>query len=221
MKIKFLIYNRLFFSALCIVFFSQVAFSQNLLENPELDKKVKAFLSDNRYSWRDMNVPASDGQLLFDIIVENGYKNAVEIGTSTGHSGVWIAWALSKTGGKLITFEIDEQRYNEALANFKAAGVSGYVDARLGDAHKLVPQLEGPIDFVFSDADKTWYKNYFIDIAPKMEVGGCFTAHNISMGRRQRGISDFVEYIESLSNFKTTYNNQGGGVSISYKTSNN
>ena len=74
MKIKFLIYNHLFFSALYIVFFSQVAFSQNLLENPELDKKVKAFLSDNRYSWRDMNVPASDGQLLFDIIVENGYK---------------------------------------------------------------------------------------------------------------------------------------------------
>ncbi|MBN1986844.1 MAG: class I SAM-dependent methyltransferase [Prolixibacteraceae bacterium] len=219
MKIKILIYNHLFFSVLCIVFFSQVAFSQNFLENPELDKKVKAFLSDKRYSWRDMNVPASDGQLLFDIIVENGYKNAVEIGTSTGHSGVWIAWALSKTGGKLITFEIDEQRYKEALANFKEAGVSEYVDARLGDAHKLVPRLKGPIDFVFSDADKTWYKNYFIDIAPKMKVGGCFTAHNISMGRRQSGISEFVEYIESLSNFKTTYNNQGGGVSISYKTS--
>lgn len=196
-------------------------FSQNLKENPELDQKVKAFLSDNSYSWRDMNVPASDGQLLFDLIVENGYKNAVEIGTSTGHSGVWIAWALSKTGGKLITLEIDERRYKEALANFEKAGVSDYVDARLCDAHEMVKKLEGPIDFVFSDADKGWYKNYFIDIAPKMKVGGCFTAHNITQRRRQSGITEFVDYIESQPNFKTTYNNEGGGVSISYKTSNN
>ena len=200
------------------VFFSLKGFAQ-LNEDPELDKKVKEFLSDNRYSWRDMNVPASDGQLLFDIIVENGYKNAVEIGTSTGHSGVWIAWALSKTGGKLVTFEVNERRHNEAKQNFKEAGLSEFVDARLGDAHKLVKELEGPIDFVFSDADKTWYKNYLIDLAPKLKIGGCFTAHNIRKGRRQRGITEFVDYIETLSNFKTTYNNEGGGVSISYKIS--
>lgn len=215
-KLFFKKYLALFFMYLFILI--QSGFSQNLIENPELDNKVKAFLSSNSYSWRDMNVPASDGQLLFDLIVENGYKNAVEIGTSTGHSGVWIAWALSKTGGKLITLEIDERRHKEALANFKEAGVSEYVDARLCDAHEMVPQLKGPIDFVFSDADKTWYKNYFIDIAPKMQVGGCFTAHNITQRRRQYGITEFVEYIESLSNFKTTYNNKGGGVSISYKT---
>lgn len=197
----------------------QPGFTQSLIENPELDKKVKAFLSDNSYSWRDMNVPESDGQLLFDIIVKNGYKNAVEIGTSTGHSGIWIAWALSKTGGKLITLEIDEQRHKEAVANFKKAGVYEYIDARLCDAHEMVPKLQGPIDFVFSDADKGWYKTYFIDIAPKMTVGGCFTAHNITQRRRQGGITEFVDYIDSLSNFKTTYNNEGGGVSISYKTS--
>lgn len=199
----------------------QSGFSQNLVENPALDKKVKEFLTDNNYSWRDMNVPESDGQLLYDIIVKNGYKNAVEIGTSTGHSGIWIAWALSKTGGKLITLEIDEQRHQEAIANFKKAGVSEYIDARLCDAHEMVPKLNSPIDFVFSDADKGWYKNYFVDIAPKIPVGGCFTAHNITQRRRQSGITEFVGYIESLTNFKTTYNNDGGGVSISYKTSKN
>ena len=192
--------------------------AQSSSDNPELDKTVKAFLSDKRYSWRDMNIPASDGQLLYDIIVENGYKNAVEIGTSTGHSGVWIAWALSKTGGKLITMEIDERRHKEAMENFEKAGVSEYVDARLCDAHEMARQLEGPIDFVFSDADKGWYANYFKDLAPKMSVGGCFTAHNITQRRRQYGITEFVEYIEAQSNFKTTYNNDGGGVSISYKT---
>ena len=56
------------------------------------------------------------------------------------------------------------------------------------DAHKLVKELKGPFDFVFSDADKEWYKNYFIDIDPKLKVGGCFTAHNIyERGRRGYG----------------------------------
>lgn len=211
--------NVLFLSLFSVIVFCNPVLSQDLNENPDIDKKVDAFLNSGQYYWRDMNVPASDGQLLHDLIVENGYKNAVEIGTSTGHSGIWIAWALSKTGGKLITLEIDERRYREALANFEKAGLLEYIDARLGDAHIIVPQLEGPVDFVFSDADKEWYKNYFIDIAPKIKIGGCFVAHNISQRRRQGGISEFVNHIESQSNFKTTYNNQGGGVSISYKTS--
>lgn len=219
MKTNLLLQKNLIFSAFFLFIFCIPGFSQNLKEDAELDAKVKAFLSGNRYSWRDMNVPASDGQLLFDIITKNGYKNAVEIGTSTGHSGVWIAWALSKTGGKLITMEIDERRYKEALANFKEAGVADYVDARLGDAHEMAPQLEGPIDFVFSDADKEWYTNYFKAIAPKLKVGGTFVSHNISQSRRQRGITEYVNYIEAQDNFETTYNNEGGGVSISKKIS--
>jgi predicted O-methyltransferase YrrM len=194
------------------------AFSQNLQENPELDKKVEAFLQSQKGQWYDMNVPASDGRLLHDLILKNGYKSALEIGTSTGHSGIWIAWALSKTGGKLTTIEIDEDRYKTALKNFEETGLSEYIDARLADAHELVEQLQGPFDFVFSDADKDWYKNYFIGVAPKLKVGGCFTAHNTSM--RNRGITEFLEYVRSLDNFETTIDNSSrAGVSISYKKS--
>ena len=57
-----------------------------------------------------MNVPEADGKALYDIILEKGYKDALEIGTSTGYSTLWIAWALSKTGGKVITLEIDKYR---------------------------------------------------------------------------------------------------------------
>lgn len=214
--------KKIFFLCLTgLIILHAPGLSQPSHSNPELDKKVQAFLSENRYSWHDMNVPPSDGQVLYDLIVKNGYRNAVEIGTSTGHSGIWIAWALSKTGGRLITIEIDEQRHREALENFRKAGLSEYIDARLGDAHKLVPELEGPFDFVFSDADKGWYKKYFIDLAPELKIGGCFTAHNISGRYRQRGIKEFVDYIESLPNFKTTYNREGSGISISYKTAEN
>lgn len=179
-----------------------------------IDEKVQEFLNSNAYRWRDMNVPRSDGQLLYDIIVENNYKTAVEIGTSTGHSGIWIAWALSKTGGKLITIEIDERRHREALANFEAAGVADFVDARLADAHELVPQLQGPIDFVFSDADKDWYTNYFKALDPKLVVGGCYMTHNVS----QRSNYGYYDFLQSLPNYETNLSTRGSGMAISYKT---
>ena len=206
-------------SFLLILFlFHTYSLAQEPVSEKSIDERVRSFLGENRRSWRDMNVPESDGQLLFDLIVKNNYKKALEIGTSTGHSGIWIAWALSKTGGKLITIEIDESRHNEAVSNFKEAGLSDYIDARLADAHKLVKEIEGPFDFVFSDADKYWYKNYFIDIDPKLEVGGCFTAHNVSR-RTRGGAGEFLNYIQSLPNYETTVDSRGGGVSISYKKS--
>ena len=107
--------------------FASTIFAQYPDIENDFDRKVRSFLEDNANNWKDMNVPLSDGKIMYDIIVENGYKNAVEIGTSTGHSAIWIAWALSKTGGKLITIEIDKNRYIQAKANFKKAGVSKYI----------------------------------------------------------------------------------------------
>jgi predicted O-methyltransferase YrrM len=187
----------------------------------ELDTRVRRFLDEHRRSWRDANVPRSDGQVLYDLVVENGYTRALEIGTSTGHSAIWIAWALTKTGGKLVTIEIDEGRYRQAMANFEEAGLSEYIDARLANAHDLVPALPGPFDFVFLDADKNWYTQYFRDVLPKLEDGGCFTAHNVSErgrgGRGMRGTGQFVEELRSTANLETEFVMTGGGLSISYK----
>ncbi len=189
--------------------------------NPALDEKVRKFLKENSDRWYDMNVPSVDGQLLYDLIIKGNYKSALEIGTSTGHSGIWIAWALSKTGGRLITIDIDENRHKQALQNFRDAGLSEYIDARLGDAHQIVKELKGPFDFVFSDADKEWYKNYFLDLDPKLKTGGCFAAHNVSdRGLRSGyygGANQFLDYVRNLKNYETTVNTTGGGMSISYK----
>jgi predicted O-methyltransferase YrrM len=196
--------------------FINPALSEEAKKDSDLDEKVRKFLESHRDRWVDWNVPEVDGKILYDLIIKHNYKKAVEIGTSTGHSAIWIAWALSKTGGKLITIEIDEGRYKEALANFMEAGLSDYIDAQLADAHELVKELKGPFDFVFSDADKDWYKNYFIALAPKLEVGGCFTAHNASGG--YSGIREFLEYVQSLPNFETMINRSSpAGISISYK----
>jgi caffeoyl-CoA O-methyltransferase len=189
----------------------------------DLDVRVKRFLENHAGQWHDLNVPENDGRILYDLILKNRYKSALEIGTSTGRSSIWIAWALSKTGGKLLTIEIDESRYRTALRNFEESGLAGYIDARLADAHQLVPELKGPFDFVFCDADKEWYKKYFTAVSPKLGVGGSFAAHNVSDGQRRYGTSEgarvFLNYVKSLSNFETRIDDSGGGVSISLKKS--
>jgi predicted O-methyltransferase YrrM len=182
----------------------------------DLDKKVISFLKDQSGQWKDMNVPVSDGRILYDLILKGNYRKALEIGTSTGHSAVWLAWALSKTGGKLVTIEIDKQRYLEALRNFKKAGLSEFIDARLGDAHDIVPALEPGWDFVFCDADRWWYKKYFIALETKIISGGCFTAHNTNT--QSADMNEFNSYIRKHPEFVTTFNRTSrSGISVSYK----
>jgi predicted O-methyltransferase YrrM len=182
----------------------------------DLDARVRAFLDASRSKWRDMNVPYEDGQALYDLVVKRRFTRGLEIGTSTGHSAVWIAWAMSKTGGKLVTIEIDPRRHAEARKNFEAAGVAPYVDARLADAHELVKQLPGPFDFVFSDADKEWYTQYFKDVAPKLAPGGCFTAHNVLDGFS--GVEDFLSHVRSQPGLETEIlRTSRSGISVSCK----
>jgi predicted O-methyltransferase YrrM len=200
--------------ALCTLLVPLGLLSQSHKSGEALDRQVRDFLESRSGQWRDMNVPQVDAELLYELVVEGGYTRALEIGTSTGYSGIYIAWALSKTGGKLITIDIDEGRHREAMENFKKAGLLEYVDARLADAHVLVKELEGPFDFVFSDADKAWYKNYFLDVHPKLSVGGCYVSHNIS---KTGWNSDYYDFILQQENYESTLNSKGGGALISYK----
>src|SRR3972149_3659389 len=150
--------------------------AQPKTQQPSLDARVEQFLESNRNRWNAWNVPFEDGKILPDLVVAGGFKNILEIGPSTGHSTIWLAWAAAKTGGKVVTIEIDPGRHRIALENFKQAGAEAYVDTRLADAHDLVKQLPGPFDFVFQDADKEWYLQYFRDLEAKMAPGGWYTA---------------------------------------------
>lgn len=179
-----------------------------------IDTRVTRFLEQHRGGWHDLNVPEADGRALHDLIVERKYRRALEIGTSTGHSGIWIAWALSKTGGRLITIDIDEARHREALTNFKEAGVSDFIDARLGDAHDLVPRLQGPFDFVFIDADKDWYTNYAKAVLPKLQAGGALTAHNVSRRGSWQMTGNFYDFVTGLPGMESGFR---AGVFVAVK----
>lgn len=186
-------------------------------QSDSVDVSAKRFLEGNRSNWHDMNVPEDDGQVLYDLIVKNNYTSALEIGTSTGRSGIWIARALNKTGGRLITIEIDEDRHQTAVKNFEQAGVGHIIDARLADAHQLVHEVKGPFDFIFIDADKTGYKMYAEVLLPKLKDGGCLTAHNVR-NSYMSGIREFLDYINNHPELETTINTaSSSGISISYK----
>ena len=184
-------------------------------QDSPLDQKVRRFLESRRGSWHDLNVPWQDGQLLHDLVVKHRYTRALEIGTSSGHSAIWIAWGLAKTGGRLVTIEIDPARHAMAVKNFEEAGVTPFVDARLADAHELVKTLMGPFDFVFSDADKDWYTQYFKDVEPRLLPGGCFTAHNVA--HPGGGAAAFLDYVKRLPGYETRVEGSSEGVSISFK----
>ncbi|MCL5742721.1 MAG: class I SAM-dependent methyltransferase [Acidobacteria bacterium] len=107
-----------------------------------------------------------------------GARAAVEIGTSTGYSGLWLLLALRSTGGRLTTFEIDPGRAAQARKHFAEAGVDQLVTVVEGDAHENVKQLKDPIDVLFLDADKEGYPDYLNRLLPLVRRGGLILADN-------------------------------------------
>jgi caffeoyl-CoA O-methyltransferase len=130
----------------------------------------------------------------------------VEIGTSYGYSGLWLALALRGTNGHLTTFEIDASRQARARTNFERAGVLSSIDLVLGDAHALVTKIKGPIDLVFSDADKEGYLDYLQKLVPVLRPGGLFVTHNMEMAERQ-----YLQAISTDAALESTLVNVGSG----------
>jgi len=158
-----------------------------------------------------LNVPVQDGKALRLFAESTGARNVVEIGTSTGYSGLWFCLALQSTGGHLTTFEIDPKRAAMARAHFEEAGVENLVTIVQGDAHKKIADLKGPIDVVFIDADKEGYVDYLNQLLPLVRPGGLILAHNIDMVR------DYVRAISSNPGLETIFYKEGNGLSITMK----
>jgi caffeoyl-CoA O-methyltransferase len=101
------------------------------------------------------------------------------------------------------------------------ARVKRFLDERAGRWRDLnVPALNGPFDFVFSDADKDWYPNYFKAVFPKLTPGGCYATHNISERGRGRGTAGSREYLQLLRSTpgaETSVDERGGGMAITFK----
>lgn len=142
----------------------------------ELEKTRKEF-------W---NVDRDTANFLNMLIKIHNSKNALEIGTSNGYSAIWLADALKHTGGKLTTIEFWDKRQSVAIENFKACGVSNIIQPVLGSALVILDEMGGeikqgtrePFDFIFIDANKLEYIEYFHKIDPLLKQGGIIAADN-------------------------------------------
>lgn len=157
------------------------------------------------------NVPLTDGRMLRLLAEAADAKRVVELGTSTGYSGLWFCLALQKTGGKLTTFEIDSGRAATARKHFQLAGVNDVVTVVEGDAHQNFTKLKGPLDIVFIDADKEGYIDYLNKLLPLVRPGGLILAHNVDTS------PEYVKLVTTNPALKTVFFTLGNQLAITLK----
>jgi caffeoyl-CoA O-methyltransferase len=178
----------------------------------EKEKKVLAVLNEMESAGKTyLSVSAADGRMLRLIAEAANAQNVVEIGTSTGYSGLWICLALQNTGGKLTTFEIDPGRAELAREHFKKAEVAQLVTVVEGDAHQNIVRLAAPIDIVFIDADKEGYLDYLNKLLPLVRPGGLIMADNMGQA------PDYAKAVSANPELDTVYSSDSEELSISLK----
>ena len=129
-----------------------------------------------------IQVSPTQGKLLHLLALSHGARNILELGTLGGYSTIWLARALP-ANGRLITLEADAKHAEVARANIARAGLAGVVELRLGRAQETLPKLAAekrePFDFIFIDADKTGYPEYFTWALKLSRPGAVIIADNV------------------------------------------
>ncbi len=128
-----------------------------------------------------ISVTAAQGKFLQLLVRIHGAKKILEIGTLAGYSTIWMARALPP-GGKLISLEFDPRHAEVARANLQRAGLSGVVEVRVGAALDSLPELEGPFDLIFIDADKQNNAGYFQWALKLSRPGSVIVVDNVVRG---------------------------------------
>ena len=173
----------------------------------ELEKTQKNF-------W---NVPRKTGVLMNSFIKMMNIQNALEIGTSNGYSGIWLAKALKQTGGKLTTIEFYEKRQSIAKENFKICGVDDVVRPIQGSACEVLASFDEneKFDFVFIDACKREYVKYFEMIKPHLTPKALIVADNIISHAEK--VQDFIDAVDADDEFQYEILEVPGGILVAYR----
>ena len=167
-----------------------------------------------------------DTGIFYNILLQSmKAKNILEIGMSTGYSTMWFADAMSKLDGKIITIDKDQQKIERAKTNFAEAGVDNFIEIRKGDALEVLLEIcekypQGFFDFVFIDADKERYIQYFDSVLPIVRVDGIIGADNILYPERfQKFTTPYVEHVRKNPKIKSVTIPIDNGEEISLKLS--
>lgn len=137
----------------------------------------------------------------------------LELGTSFGYSGIWLAEAARAAGGRVITMELHGYKSAHAQAMAEEAGLAEVIDFRVGDAVAMIAEIEGGVDFVLVDLWKDLYLPCLRAFAPKLNPGAIVVADNVNPGRED--VRDYVEAVRVLPGMASVPLPVGQGLEVS------
>ena len=132
--------------------------------------------------WRDkalLAVGPDTGRLINTLARSLAAPTILELGTSYGYSGIWLAEAARATGGRLITMELADYKSHRAREMATQAGLASHVDFKVGDAVQMISDLPMGIDFVLVDLWKDLYEPCLEAFYPKLNPGAIIVADNM------------------------------------------
>jgi predicted O-methyltransferase YrrM len=178
-------------AVVCLAFLATtmaMAQEQRKVTHEEREK----FLHDFRRS--ALNSTPGDAMMLRILVQASRAKRGVEVGTADGYGAIYMGIAFERTGGHLVTLEIDPTMVQAARENIRKTGLEKTITVVEGDALKTIPQLEGEFDFVYLDARKADYLKYFQALSPKLSKNAVVVADNvISSANAMRDFLDFMK----------------------------
>jgi predicted O-methyltransferase YrrM len=190
---------------------------------PELFEMLSALeLRDEKE--RRQNLPPAEriralhpdaAKLVSMLAVSKKAQNIVEVGSGVGYSTLWLAYAASLVGGKVITCEIDPAKAAETWTNLQKANMAHYVEVLTGDARDLLRQRAEPVDFLFIDAVKSQYETYFDVVYKRMGVGAMIVADNATSHGDE--LLDYITYVQNHPNLESVTVPLARGLEISVK----
>ena len=195
-----------------------------LLKVPCFDEKTENVLSSLEATQKEFwNLDRTCASFLNKLIKIRGAKNVLEIGTSNGYSGIWILKALEVTKGKLTTIEFWEKRQSVARAHFKELVPNVEVEAKIGSALIILEDFLDEIergkrekfDFVFIDANKKEYIEYFKLIDKMLDSESVILADNILSHYEK--VTPYVNELFNNPNYDSEILDMGAGMMLSYK----
>jgi predicted O-methyltransferase YrrM len=167
-----------------------------------------------------------DTGIFYNILLQNmEAKKILEIGMSVGYSTIWFADSISKKhDGKIITIEQDIKKIERAKKNFKDAEVSNFIEICHGDALNVLSDISNKtkssetFDFVFIDADKERYIQYFDAVLPMVKPGGLIAADNILFPERfQKFTNLYVQHVRKNQSIRSVTIPIDNGEELSLK----
>jgi predicted O-methyltransferase YrrM len=151
------------------------------------------------------------------LAISNKAKIMVEVGSGLGYSTLWLAYAASVTGGKVITCESDPAKAAETRANLAKANLVESVEVLVGDARELLRQRSEPVDLLFIDGDYGQYETYFDVVYKRMNIGSMVVADKVVA--HENDLSDYTTYVQNHPNLESVTVPVGQGLEITVKIS--